>query len=237
MNRRHQSRKSLTPVQRRIQQAALRLFVEKGAARVNVKDLAQSAKVARGTIYNNHRASTAQIFQEIASQLSIEMHERVVETLAHVEDPAQRLAIGVRLFVRRANEESDWGAFIVRFGLNNSMLRQMWFGPPRKDVSAGMEKGRFNLRPEQLPAAMSMIATSALGAMFLVLQGHRGWRNAGCDCAELLLRALGVSAREAQRIASAELAPLAPAMEVNQKSAVRLVKPSSRSNSRGAKDR
>ena len=238
MKRHSQVRKSLTPVQKRIQQAALRLFVEKGVDRVNVKELAQSAKVARGTIYNNHRASTEQIFQEIASQLSIEMHQRVVETLAHIEDPAQRLATGVRLFVRRANEESDWGAFIVRFGLNNAMLRQMWYGPPRKDVSAGIAKGRYNLRPEQLPAAMSIIATGALGAIFLVVQGHRSWRKAGSDCAELLLRALGVSAREAQRIATAELPPLAPVVEVEHHAATRKFrKPHLRPENGGVKDR
>ena len=62
MKRPSQFRKSLTPVQKRIQQAALRLFVEKGVDRVNVKELAQSAKVARGTIYNNQRASTEQIY-------------------------------------------------------------------------------------------------------------------------------------------------------------------------------
>ena len=61
-----QLRKSLSPTQKRIQQAALRLFVEKGVDRVNVKELAHCAKVARGTIYNNQRASTEQIFQEIA---------------------------------------------------------------------------------------------------------------------------------------------------------------------------
>ena len=237
MNRRSQLRKSLTPVQKRIQQAALRLFVEKGVDRVNVKELAQSAKVARGTIYNNQRASTEQIFQEIASQLSIEMHKRVVATLAEIEDPAQRLATGVRLFVRRAHEEPDWGAFLARFGLNNSMLRQMWYGPPRKDVSAGVAKGRYDLRPEQLPSAISMIASCALGAIFLVLQGRRSWPKAGADCAELLLRAFGVPAREAQRIARAELPPLAPAADVDHNRATRtLSKPSSRNKNGGAKD-
>ncbi len=215
MDRYSQFRKSPTPVQKRIQQAALRLFVEKGVDRVNVKELAQSANVARGTIYNNQRASTEQIFQEIASQLSFEMHQRVAVTLAKIDDPAQRLAIGVRLFVRRAHEEPDWGAFIVRFGMNNSALRQLWYGPPRKDVSAGIASGRYKLRPEQLPSAIVMIISSALGAMFLV-QGRRSWRKAASDAAELLLRALGVPAREAQRIATIELPPLAPVVEVNR---------------------
>ena len=232
-----QLRKSLSPTQKRIQQAALRLFVEKGVDRVNVKELAHCAKVARGTIYNNQRASTEQIFQEIASQLSIEMHERVVATLAGIDDPAQRLATGVRLFVRRAHEESDWGAFIVRFGLNNSILRQMWYGPPRKDVTAGIAKGRYDLRPEQLPSALSMTATGTLGAIFLVLHGHRSWRKAGSDAAELLLRAFGLPAREAHRIATIALPRLATTMEVGPEGTKRPVKPPLRSVRNGAKDR
>ena len=38
---------TLNPVQRRIHQAALRLFAEKGASQVNISDLAQEAGVAR----------------------------------------------------------------------------------------------------------------------------------------------------------------------------------------------
>jgi AcrR family transcriptional regulator len=209
------TRKPLSPTQKRIQQAALRLFVEKGVDGVNVKELARSARVARGTIYNNQRASTEQIFQDIASQLSIEMHERVAATLAGIEDPAERLATGVRLFVRRAHEEPDWGAFIVRFGMNNTMLQQMWYGPPRKDVSAGIATGRYKLRPEQLPSVMGMIVSGALGAMFLLLKGHGSWRKPGSDCAELLLRALGLPAGEARRIATAELPKLAGSLEVD----------------------
>jgi AcrR family transcriptional regulator len=210
---RHSHRKSLTPTQKRIQQAALRLFTEKGVDRVNLKELAQRAHVARGTIYNNKRASTEQIFQEIASQVTAEMHQRVVATLAEIDDPAQRLSLGIRLFIRRAHEEPEWGAFVVRFGMNNSLLRQLWYGQPRKDISAGIAKRRYKLTPEQLPSAITMIATSALGAMFLVQQGTRSWRKAGSDCAELLLRALGIPAREALRIATAELPPLAPVVQ------------------------
>jgi len=213
MDRHSQSRKSLTATQKRIQQAALRLFTEKGVDRVNLKELAQRANVARGTIYNNKRASTEQIFQEIASQVNAEMQERVLATLAQIDDPAQRLSVGVRLFVRRAHEEPEWGAFIVRFGMNNSLLRQLWYGQPRRDISAGIAKCRYKLSPGQVPSVITMIATSALGAMFLVQHGTRSWRKAGSDCAELLLRALGIPAREALRIATSELPPLAPAVQ------------------------
>jgi len=209
MTRNPRVRKPLSSVQKRIQQAALHLFVEKGVDGVNVKDLARKAKVARGTIYNHRSASMEEMFQEIASQLSAEMHKRVAATRADVEDPAKRLSIGIRLFVRRAHQERDWGAFILRFAMSTSSMREMWLGPPRKDLAAGIASDRYKLRPEQVSAAITMIATTALGAIFLVLKANRSWRRAGSDAAELMLRALGVSAREAHKIATAELPELA----------------------------
>ena len=95
---------SLNPVQRRIHQAALRLFADKGVNQVNISDLAQEAGVARGTIYNNVE-SVEQLFRQVASQLSKEMHQRVSKSFVEVQDPAQRLANGIRFFIRRTHEE------------------------------------------------------------------------------------------------------------------------------------
>jgi hypothetical protein len=53
-----------------------------------------------------------------------------------------------------------------------------------------------------------MIASSVLGAIYLVREGLRTWRDAGSDCAELVLRALGLSEEQARALATAELLPL-----------------------------
>ncbi|QRY77250.1 TetR/AcrR family transcriptional regulator [Pseudomonas sp. PDNC002] len=198
---------TLNPVQRRIHQAALRLFAEKGANQVNISDLAQEAGVARGTIYNNLQ-SIDDLFHRVAGQLASEMHERVVKSFGDNADPALRLANGMRFFIRRAFEEPHWGAFINRFAMSDDSLRGMWFGPPMADLVSGVASGRYSIRGEQLPSAISMIAGTVLGSMFLVLEGHRTWRDAGSDAAELTLRALGVEAEEARRLASGELPPL-----------------------------
>ena len=200
--------KTLTAAQERIQQAALRLFAERGMDNVNVSELALSARVARGTVYNNRQASIKGVFEDIVSRLSAEMHERVSRTLSHIDDPVQRLANGMRFFVRRGYEESDWGAFIVRFGMNDDSLRQMWHGHPRKDIANGMAAGDYKLRPEQLPSAIMMVACNTLGAMFLVQHGHRSWRAAGSDAAELTLRAFGVRPQRAKEAATADLGAL-----------------------------
>ena len=199
----------MNSVQRRISTAALRLFAEKGSTEVSVSELADAAGVARGTIYNNLE-SPERLFETVAAELADEMNDRVVATYARVKDPAFRLAMGVRLYVRRAHDDSHWGRFLVHFGMNSDSLRKVWAGSPLKDVMLGIEQKRYQLTEQQAPAALGMIAGATLSAILLVIEGVKTWRDAGSDTAELVLRALGVKASEARAIARAELPELAP---------------------------
>jgi AcrR family transcriptional regulator len=196
-----------TSAQRRILDAAVRLFGERGTTEVSVSELAEAAGVARGTIYNNIK-SPETLFSEVAASLGEEMNRRVAATIADVEDPAMKLALGIRYYVRRAHEEPHWGRFIIRFGLNEDALQRLWQGPPTQDVVSGFAAGRYKFRQEQLPSVMSLIGGSVMGALFLVLQGRVTWRDAGSNCAELVLRALGIPSRQARAMATVDLPPL-----------------------------
>jgi AcrR family transcriptional regulator len=198
---------SLNPVQRRIHQAALRLFADKGVNQVNISDLAQEAGVARGTIYNNVE-SVEQLFRQVASQLSKEMHQRVSKSFVEVQDPAQRLANGIRFFIRRTHEEPQWGAFLSRFAMSDSTLREMFYSQATIDLMTGLQAGRYQFRQEQMVSVISLISGSTLAAMFLVIEGLKTWREAGSDTAELILRSLGLSSEEARSLATIELPPL-----------------------------
>ncbi len=206
---------SMSPAQTRIHQAALRLFAEKGSTRISVSELAQAAGIARGTIYNNLDAPE-RLFQSVAAQLTEEMHQRIVMSFDGVDDPARRLANGIRFFMRRAHEEPHWGRFVSRFAFSSESLQGLWSGPPMRDVLQGMSLGRYDFRSGQLQAVVSMIAGSVLSAMFLVMEGLCTWREAGSDAAELLLRGMGVPAPEARAIATAELPPLPEPMSLQQ---------------------
>lgn len=201
----------MSPVQKRIHDAALRLFAEKSIGEVNVSELAQIAGVARGTIYNN-LGSIESLFEDVAARLSGEMNLRVAKSADPSMDPAQRVANGIRFYIRRAHEEPYWGRFIVRYAATSSSMREMWSGPPAHDVLSGLASQRFDFRQEQLASAVAMIGGVVLTAMLLVLEGHKTWRDAGSDTAELLLRALGVSPEEAQAIAVKEL-PVLPNLD------------------------
>ncbi|NUP08895.1 MAG: TetR/AcrR family transcriptional regulator [Polyangiaceae bacterium] len=193
--------------QDRLQSAALRLFAQRGATQLTISELADAAGVARGTVYNNV-ASLGSLFADVARRLAEEMHARVVASYADKDDPAVRVANGIRFFVRRAHEEPHWGRFINRFAFSDPALQALWNGPPMEEVMNGAARGRFELRPDQVQSVIALIAGTVLAAMFLVLEGHRTWRDAGADAAELVLRALGLRREEARALSMAELPPL-----------------------------
>lgn len=201
---------TLTPAQKRIHEAALRLFSEKGSSEVSISELAAEAGIARGTIYNNVEAPE-RLFESVAAQLTEEMVQRIGQSYGHIADPAQRVATGIRMFIRRSHAEPQWGRFVVHFAYHCESLRSVLMGLPMEDVMRGISEGQFHLRPEQVPSAVGLISGSVLSAMLLVLEGHRTWRDAGQDTAELVLRAMGLTPAKARKIAAAELPALAEA--------------------------
>lgn len=196
------------PALRRIHQAALRLFAATGSTQISISELAQAAGVARGTVYNN-LAAPENLFEEIANQLACEMHQRVLASFAQIDDPAQRMANGARFFIRRAHEEPDWGKFLCRFAFSTASMHETLNGTLAAQMLCGMQAGRFQFRAEQLPSVLGLVGGTVLSSMLLVREGLRTWRDAGSDCAELLLRALGVAPDEARALAQTELPPLA----------------------------
>lgn len=198
---------ALNPAQQRIHEAALKLFAERGVTQVNVKELAQAAGVARGTIYNN-LVDPESLFEEVAAQLAHDMNERATDSFRDEPDPAKRLAFGIRQYVRRAHEDPHWGRFLTRFAFSATALQHMWQGQPFTDLMMGVKSKRYRLREDQAPMALSLVAGAVLGAMFMVLEGVKTWREAGSDAAELVLTALGLSRQEARKLATAKLPAL-----------------------------
>ena len=199
--------KSPAPAQARIYEAAMRVFATTGTTQVSVSEVAQAAGIARGTIYNNV-PNPDSLFEEVATSLGNEMHARIVASFNAIDDPAHRLACGIRFFVRRAHEEPQWGRFIARFALTTGSLRAMLSGPPARDLQYGMEKGRYSFRSEQLDSVIAFVSNVTIAAMFLVLNGEKTWREAGSDAAEFMLRSIGVPPEEARAFATTDLPEL-----------------------------
>jgi AcrR family transcriptional regulator len=197
-----------TPTDQRISNAAIRLFVEKGTTQLTISELAQAANVARGTLYRNI-GSVADLFDRVVAEFSADMHRRVSASFVGIDDPAARLATGLRLWVRHAYENPTIGRFAVKFGLSEESLRAVMTGPPMRDISDGVAVGRYDLGSVSADSIASLIVGATVSAMWMVFEGHQTWREAGSSTAELVLRAMGIEPAEAREIAMAELPRLA----------------------------
>lgn len=199
-----------TPTDQRINAAAVRLFTSKGTTQLTVSELAQEANVARGTLYRNV-GSVEELFDRIVAAFSTDLHRRVAATFADIDDPAVRLATGVRLWVRYAHENPTMGRFAVRFALTEESLRAVMAGPPMQDISTGIAAGRYNIGTASIDSVASLASGATVSAMWMVLEGHQTWRDAGTSTAELLLRAMGIDPAEAHEICTADLPDLSTA--------------------------
>jgi len=197
-----------TPTDQRISAAAIRLFVEKGTTQLTISELAQAANVARGTLYRNV-GSVADLFDRVVAEFSADMHRRVSASFVGIDDPAARLATGLRLWVRHAYDNPTIGRFAVKFGLSEESLRAVMTGPPMRDISDGVAVGRYDLGSVSVDSITSLIVGATVSAMWMVFEGHQTWREAGSSTAELVLRAMGIESAEAREIAVAELPRLA----------------------------
>lgn len=186
----------------------MRLYAERGATQVTMSELAEAAGVARGTLYN-HGIDADSLFERIATELTAEMTRRIDATLERVDDPRERLAIGIRLFVRRAGEDPTWGRFVARFGASHPTMRGLLASGPAKDLASAIRSHRLPVRKDQVLSALALMSASVVASMMLVLDGIQTWRDAGATNAELVLRALGVPTEDSREIATRPLPELA----------------------------
>ena len=125
-----------SPARRRIHDAAMRLFTERGSSRISVTELADEAGVSRGTVYA-HIGSRQDLFGEIAAEMANEMTGRVLQSFGSEEDPVARLALGIRWYVKQAHDDPAWSRFVTRFAFSTSAMKSMWSGPIARDIVAG----------------------------------------------------------------------------------------------------
>ncbi len=188
----------------RIYKAALQLFAERGSTHITVSDLADRAGVARGTVYNNVK-SIDTLFEEVAVQLTNEMSAVVYEQIKDIEDPALKLAQGIKAYIKRGHEDPDWARFLARFGISSSTLNALWSEHLAEDIQDGIEQKRYTVAPEQLLTISTLVGGSVLASIYAVREGTQTWKDTTRHLVELILRSLGLNAEEASAIAEQSL--------------------------------
>jgi AcrR family transcriptional regulator len=128
----------------RLIESALHVFAQKGADAAVIEDVIAMAKVSRGTFYNYFRTNE-DLQGAVVKALGDELLTLVETVVIECQDPAERLATGVRMALHTMQVHPLLAQFVARSGLamaaNNSLA--MAYLP--RDIQAAIDSGRFQL--------------------------------------------------------------------------------------------
>ena len=191
----------------RLIESALGVFADKGADAPTIDDFIAAAGVARGTFYNYFR-TTAELLSAVAGESSDEVLAVIDPLVRAIDDPAQRVVVGSRLYMGMATRYPLWGAFITRVGTKRGSRGRLLDEYLTRDLQAGLDAGRFGA--VDVVVARDIALGSIMYGIETLLSGE-----APADYAEqsmyALMRAFGIGAKEARKLAYAPIAdPPAP---------------------------
>jgi len=177
--------------------AALRLFARKEVGEVALLDVAAEAEVASGTIYNYFR-SREEVVEAVGLSLADDFSEVIAARSVGIGSGAQRLAVGVRLFILRALADPQWASAVFRVVHFDQAMRSKIAGYVLADLRAGAEEGALTYEDEGI--ALDLVVSCTLGAMRSAVEG-RSTTEHDVRVAEMILKALGATPARARKLA------------------------------------
>lgn len=176
--------------------AALRIYAHKGAGELALNELAQEAGVASGTVYNYFRTKE-DVLNAVGIALAEELSRQVTSVSEGVTDGAERISIGIRTFVRRAEQDPEWASALINVVRYAEGMRSLVAESIRNDLRIGAKQGHFHYDDEDI--AMGLVVSGTLSAMIGIIE-KRGVKEQDAIIAKMLLQALGMDAEAAQRV-------------------------------------
>ena len=190
----------------RLLDSALALVAERGVAATSIDDIISAARVSRGTFYKYFEAPET-LLRELALELTNDILRAVHPLVLQHDDPAARIATGMRVVVRLAYSRPAVGSFFLRLGWPDIDRRHVLFDFVQRDLETGIRRGRFTAMPTLL--ALNIVAGTALGAIHAVLCKVSA-QDIAEQAAASVLRALGIEAEQAARLVALPLPQLLP---------------------------
>jgi AcrR family transcriptional regulator len=176
----------------RIVEAALRVFAEKGPDAPVIEDFIQAAEVARGTFYNHFR-TTEELLTATSNWLENDLMTAIETVNGRIEDPVQRLATGIRLWLHLSRGDAVFCAFLVRSRFRGRIVERHL----GRDLGGGLESGR--LAAPSLELARDLVVGAVREAQVRMM-GSRVSQGYPEDVARLILRALRADERRIESL-------------------------------------
>ncbi len=185
----------------RLVESAFTVFAEKGLGASIIQEVIARAGVSHGTFYNYFRTND-ELLTAVAEDLSNELVSFIEQEVNKHEDPAVRIATGLRLYLHKARAFPPFARFIVRSGLHLASPNHLIYEHVPRHLEAGMASGRFHHLPVE-------VALDLISGLALTVIGRLAGGETAQDYVEqvvtTMLHALGVPQDEADAIAFAPL--------------------------------
>lgn len=185
----------------RLIEAALLVVAAKGLDAAMIDDVAATAGVSRGSFYN-HFFTLQEILLAANRELADELVGFVLAEVAELEDPAEVVARGTLMFLQLAQAHPLLARFAAGMGLAGLTQGSVADAVLPPVLARGMKAGRF--APMPLPEARDMMAATLLACL---ARTARGETVDFPTITAALLRALGLPAEEAARLAARPVRP------------------------------
>jgi len=181
--------------------AALRLVARKEVGEIALLEVATEAAVSNGTIYNYFR-TREEVLEAVGIAMAAEFSDAISDLSADVTCGAQRLAIGVRMFLCRAAVDHQWANALLRIIHFDQAMRSRLATHVLGDLRAGLRSGMFSYEDEGV--ALDLVLSCTTGAMRSIVEG-RAVEGHDVRVTKMVLQALGVSLAKASKIAAKPL--------------------------------
>lgn len=195
-------------------EAAIRIYAGKGVGELQLNELAEEAAVSSGTVYNYFK-TREEVLQAVGIELANQFSHRIAVVSQGVENGAERVVVGVRMFIHQGRRDPVWASAVVRVFQYDKNIRSVVANNLRGDLQLGLRQGHLHYQNEEI--AMGVVASVTIGAMTAILDG---FDQPECDSiiAEMLLLGLGMTPAKARRVAGLPLPkvqpePVAPTVE------------------------
>jgi AcrR family transcriptional regulator len=190
----------------RLLSSTLQLVAAQGASSTSIDDVIAAAGVSRGTFYKYFPSPQA-LVQELAVKMAADLVCLADPIVRERDDPAERVACGIRLVCRLALHDPVAAAFLVQLGWPDTQGPNLLLDFVRRDIEEGMRCGRF--RPMPMSLALNMVSGAVIGAIHCMLKPDCEPNFAEMTAAASL-RSLGVATKVAETVANKPLGQVPP---------------------------
>ncbi len=183
---------------RKLIESALVVFSEKGIDASVIDDVIKQAGVSRGTFYNYFKTNT-ELLEAASSALADELVDAIENVVGQWDNPVERIATGIRLFLNFAKIYPTLANFVWRAGFNAANSKFLFYDYLPRHIVESKAQGLPEIK--DVETTLELIMGTVLAACFGIA-ARKVPSNYPEGMVSHLLLGFGLSIEETDRLMS-----------------------------------